>query len=163
MTLAAGGASAATLFDSGTINVGDNVLASENLLQGETITYTFTAGANDVRILDLITINAEGFSEGTDIGNLLFGFDGNVTESFVAGEFDPNGATASASTSRSGFVLASGNSFSFTFDNDTTGSGAVGTGLTFSVAAVPLPAGALLLLSALGAGAVASRRKTKSA
>lgn len=149
-------ASAATLTNSGNLNVGDDAVIADIIWLGQTTTYTFTAN-QDLRVLDFITVAANDSAAGANIPGLLFGLNGDVTNAFST--ITVNGQTANASTTFSGFVLRAGDSFTFTWDNDTNGIGTTNTLVNFVTAQVPVPAAGLLLLSAFGAAAVARRRK----
>ena len=156
LVLAPLAAAATTLTNSGNISAGDDAYLTDLILNGGTVTYTFTA-TQRVKIDDFITVAANDSAGGANIPGILFGLNGDVTHSFTT--ITVNGTTANATEFLSGFILEAGESFTFTWDNDTNGIGTVNTLVNFTVSAVPLPAGGLLLISAFGVAAVARRRK----
>ena len=152
--------SAATVVNGGGLNVGDTGLATGVTAVGDMIAFTYTAN-EDLRVLDFLSVTSNGFSGGTDLALVDFGYTsaaiGDVTTSYSS--ISDNGGSSSAGAELGGFVLSAGDSFTFFFDYDAAGTNVTSHQLTFSTAAVPLPAGGLLLIGGLGALGVARKRK----
>ena len=153
--------SAATVVNGGALNAGDTGLATGLTNPGDLISFTYTAN-EDLRVLDFLSVTSNGFSGGTDLSLVEFGYTsaaaGNVTTSYSS--ISDNGGSSSAGAELAGFNLSAGDSFTFFFEYDGAGALVTSHQLTFSTAApVPLPAGGLLLIGGLGAFAVARKRK----
>ncbi|MEO1364771.1 MAG: VPLPA-CTERM sorting domain-containing protein [Pseudomonadota bacterium] len=145
------------------VNIGDEIVESQELAVGGTVMFDFEVGPQDVKLIEF-GLTGTGISGGSDVAAVTFtitGPDGNPSAPQGFTTTFNFGTLSIAGTDLPNLNLLSGSKLSIKFLDGTVAP--VDVKVAFDVAPIPLPAAGGMLLTGLAAAGFVARRKKKTA